>query len=46
MSFPDFCDIFNECMNNKEQHDELLQNSFSVFDYDEYAINNTQKWLH
>ena len=34
MQFPDFCELFNECMNNKDQHDELLSSAFAIFDYD------------
>jgi Ca2+-binding EF-hand superfamily protein len=41
MSFADFCDIFNECMQNKDQHDELLQSAFAVFDFEKYFYNST-----
>ena len=43
MSFADFCDIFNECMQNKDQHDELLQSAFAVFDFDKYYFYLTKK---
>lgn len=43
MSFQDFCDIFNECMQNKDQHDELLQNAFSVFDFEKQGYIDSKK---
>ncbi|KAM3127047.1 hypothetical protein pb186bvf_020857 [Paramecium bursaria] len=43
MQFNDFCELFNECMTQKEQHDELLQSAFAIFDYDQSGWIDSKK---
>ncbi|CAD8137989.1 unnamed protein product [Paramecium octaurelia] len=43
MHFSDFQELYNECMSNKDQHDELLESAFSVFDFDKSGTIDSKK---
>ncbi|CAD8067685.1 unnamed protein product [Paramecium sonneborni] len=43
MQFQDFSELFNECMSNKDQHDELLESAFAIFDYDKSGHIDSKK---
>lgn len=43
MNFGDFCELFQECMNNKEMHDDLLLQCFKVFDFDNKGYIDSKK---